>query len=156
MNSSKWIAGRPVAACIAILMAMPITNGTMACGQQVSAAKNGSAGGTQNQDLTDAPQPANTFVDSVAQTSTSGSVSPAPEPVPAEKQSGASKPVGTAAAPSELGAGVMASRPAGAAIAPAKQRRVRKLAIRIGLIVAGGVAIGTVMALTRGTPSSWK
>jgi len=55
-----------------------------------------------------------------------------------------------------MGAGVMASRPAGAAIAPAKQRRARTIAIRVALIVGAGVAIGTVMALTHGTPSSWK
>jgi hypothetical protein len=62
-------------------------------------------------------------------------------------------PVGAAAAPSESTMGVAASRPAGAAIAPAKQHRVRSIVIRVGLIVGAGVALGTVLALSRGTPS---
>jgi hypothetical protein len=63
------------------------------------------------------------------------------------------KPVGTAAAPPEGAAGVTASRPAGAVIAPAKQRRARAILIRVGLLVGAGVAIGTVIALTRATPN---
>ncbi len=63
------------------------------------------------------------------------------------------KPVGTAAAPYEKTMGVAASRPAGAVIAPAKQRRVRTILIRMGVIVGAGVAIGTVAALSHGSPS---
>ena len=58
-------------------------------------------------------------------------------------------PVGTAAAPVAKPTGVAASRPAGAVIAPAKQRRVRAIVIRVGIIVGAGVAIGTVAALSR-------
>ena len=64
-----------------------------------------------------------------------------------------SHPVGTAAAPVVKPTGVAASRPAGAAIAPAKQRRVRTIVIRVGIIVAAGVAIGTVAALSHGSPA---
>lgn len=70
-----------------------------------------------------------------------------------QQQQSSQKPVGTAAAPPEGAAGVTASRPAGAVIAPAKQRRSRAILIRVGLLVGAGVAIGTVLALTRGTPS---
>lgn len=63
------------------------------------------------------------------------------------------KPVGTAAAPYEKTTGVAGSRPAGAVIAPAKQRRARSILIRVGVIVGGAVAIGTVVALTHGSPS---
>jgi len=63
------------------------------------------------------------------------------------------KPVGTAAAPYEKTTGVAASRPAGAVIAPAKQRRARSILIRVGVIVGGAVAIGTVVALSHGSPS---
>ena len=70
-----------------------------------------------------------------------------------DKQGRSIKPVGTAAAPSETTMGVTASRPAGAVIAPAKQRRVRSILIRVGLIVGAGVALGTVMALSHATPS---
>jgi len=68
-------------------------------------------------------------------------------PQPDQQQNG--HPVGTAAAPVVKPTGVAASRPAGAAIAPAKQRRMRTIVIRVGIIVAAGVAIGTVAALSR-------
>lgn len=62
-------------------------------------------------------------------------------------------PVGTAAAPYERTMGVAASRPAGAAIAPAKQRRVRTILISLGVILGAGVAVGSVAALSHGSPS---
>lgn len=70
-----------------------------------------------------------------------------------EEQQPSQKPVGAAAAPPEGAAGITASRPAGAVIAPAKQRRERAILIRVGLLVGAGVALGTVLALTRATPS---
>jgi len=63
------------------------------------------------------------------------------------------KPAGTAAAPSPKITGVAASKPAGAAYAPAKQRRVRVLLIKVGAVVAAGAAVGTVAALSHGSPS---
>ncbi len=69
------------------------------------------------------------------------------------QQNGAAKPVGTAAAPDEETTGVAASRPAGAAIAPAKQRRVRSFLIKFGVVVGAAVAVGTVAALSQGSPS---
>jgi hypothetical protein len=59
------------------------------------------------------------------------------------------EPVGTAVAPYEKTVGVASSRPAGAVIAPAKQRRAHSLLIKVGLIAAGAVAIGTVVALSK-------
>jgi hypothetical protein len=70
-----------------------------------------------------------------------------------QEQSGAPKPVGTAAAPYEKTTGVAASRPAGAVIAPAKQRRARSILIRFAVVVGAAVAIGTVVALSHGSPS---
>ena len=70
-----------------------------------------------------------------------------------QTQNGASKPVGTAAAPYEKTTGVAASRPAGAVIAPAKQRRARSILIRVGVVVGAAVAVGTVVALSRASPS---
>jgi glucose/arabinose dehydrogenase len=69
------------------------------------------------------------------------------------QQNGNTQPVGTAAAPYGNTTGVAASRPAGAVIAPAKQRRVRTILIRIGVVVGAGVAIGTVAALSHGSSS---
>jgi hypothetical protein len=75
------------------------------------------------------------------------------QPSQQDQQSHPTKPLGTAAAPSESTAGIAASRPAGAVIAPAKQRRVRAIAIKVGLLIGAGIAIGTVIALTHGSPS---
>jgi hypothetical protein len=66
---------------------------------------------------------------------------------------GTQEPVGTAAAESVEATGVAASNPAGAAIAPAKQRRTRSILIKVGALVGAGVAIGTVAALSSGSPS---
>ena len=74
-------------------------------------------------------------------------------PAPQVQQGKPQRPVGTAAAESPMVSGVTAAQPAGVAIAPAKQRRVRTLVIKIGAIAGAGVALGTVMALTMGTPS---
>jgi hypothetical protein len=62
-------------------------------------------------------------------------------------------PVGAAAAQKGETAGGAASKPAGNAIAPAKQRQVRSFLLKLGLIAAGGAAIGTVYLLSRGTSS---
>lgn len=70
----------------------------------------------------------------------------APEPRQTE-------PVGTAAAPYENPVGAAVSRPAGAAIAPAKQKRRRSFLIRMGLVIGAAVAVGTVVALSKASPS---
>jgi hypothetical protein len=70
-----------------------------------------------------------------------------------QQQNPAPKPVGTAAAPEMKTTGVAASRPAGAAIAPGKQRRARSFLIRVSIVVGAAVAIGTVVGLSRASPS---
>jgi hypothetical protein len=62
-------------------------------------------------------------------------------------------PVGTAAAGPSTATGIAAAQPAGIAVAPAKQRRVRTIVLRFGAIVGVGAAVGTVVALSRATPS---
>jgi hypothetical protein len=74
-------------------------------------------------------------------------------PASDQQQTPPQKPVGTAAAPEEKPVGVAASRPAGAVIAPAKQKRVRIILIRTAIIVGAAVAVGTVVALSKGSPS---
>lgn len=74
-------------------------------------------------------------------------------PTPNQQQNSTSQPVGTAAAPYEKPQGIAASRPAGAVVAPAKQRRARSFLIRVSVIVGAAVAIGTVAALSKGSPS---
>ena len=70
-----------------------------------------------------------------------------------ESQKPSPEPVGTAAAQRAPTAGGAASKPAGTAIAPAKQRQVRSLLIKLGAVAGAGVALGIVMALSKGTPS---
>ena len=77
----------------------------------------------------------------------------APQAVADQQQDSANKPVGTAAAPLPKSGGVAASRPAGAVIAPGKQRRVRAILIRVGIVVGAAVAVGTVVALSRSSPA---
>lgn len=72
----------------------------------------------------------------------------------AQQQQNQTPPVGTAAAPEAPAvSGVAASKPVGAVIAPAKQRRTRSFFIKLSAIVGGAAAIGTVAALSRGSPS---
>ena len=63
-------------------------------------------------------------------------------------------PAGAAAAEKGVTRGGAASKPAGTAIAPAKQRQVRSLLIKLGLVAAAGVAVGTVLGLSKGSPTS--
>ncbi len=60
-------------------------------------------------------------------------------------------PLGAGVAQQGTTAGGAASKPAGSAIAPAKQRQMRSLLIKIGLIAAAGGAIGAVYGLSRAT-----
>lgn len=78
---------------------------------------------------------------------------PAPEPQPAETQRPVEQPAGTAAAEGTPTAGGLASKPAGNALAPAKQRQTRSLLLKIGAIAGAGIALGTVIALTKGSPT---
>lgn len=63
------------------------------------------------------------------------------------------RPVGAAAAPYENPSGIAASRPAGAVIAPAKQRRMRSIFIKIGIVVGAGAAVAAVALLSHSSPS---
>jgi glucose/arabinose dehydrogenase len=65
----------------------------------------------------------------------------------------AQAPAGTGAAEAGPTAGGPGSKPAGMAIAPAKQHQVRSFLIKLGAIAGGAVAIGTVYALSRSSPS---
>jgi outer membrane biosynthesis protein TonB len=97
-------------------------------------------------------------------------VEPAPQPIPdapsatlsgtsgqtvpsQQPQNDQQPPAGTAAAKIGNPKGGLASRPAGAAIAPSPQRRSRSLLIKMGLLAGAGVAIGSVIALSQGSPN---
>lgn len=95
--------------------------------------------------------PSNSQAQTAAPTSgTENTPSPAQA---APSQQPTNNPVGTAVAPYEPASGVTGSRPAGAVIAPAKQRRVRSILIKIGIVVGAAAAVGTVVALSHASPS---
>jgi len=73
---------------------------------------------------------------------------------PAPQTQNQTEPLGTATAPGVSTVGGGASKPAGVAIAPAKQKQYHSLLIKLGLIAAGGAALGTVYALSRSTSST--
>ena len=77
----------------------------------------------------------------------------APQNTQTKQDAQTTAPLGTAAAPYQKQEGISASKPGGAAIAPGKQRRIRSFAIRIGLLVGAGIAIGVVTAATLSSPS---
>jgi len=79
------------------------------------------------------------------------------QPVPQKRndfsraQNSGSAPSGAAAAKAAPAKGAPASRPVGAAIAPAKQRGHRSLLIKVGLVAGACVAVGSVVALSKGS-----
>jgi hypothetical protein len=77
-------------------------------------------------------------------------------PAPQPKEEPMQQPLGAATAEGVPTVGGAASRPAGMAIAPAKQNQKRSLLIKVGLIAAAGIAIGTVVALSKGTSAQPK
>jgi hypothetical protein len=132
--------------------ALPAQEPQQPAQQPVSAqqAQPAQAGGEQQTgkpgaDMPEAPDPA-------LQPSTQGDsafVSRSQDAVPQEAQ----QPVGTAAGPYTRPTGVAGSRPAGAAIAASKQKRKKAILIRVGLIVGGAVAVGTVAGLSMASSS---
>jgi hypothetical protein len=135
---------RQIAGCLVISSLAACTETGAALAQQVESVTTGQAqslaldSGTQGSDPNPAP---------------SQTPSGSPQAAPPQQPAVPHEPVGIAAAPYEKVTGVPASRPAGAAIAPAKQKGARSILIKVGLIVAAGVAIGTVVALSTASSS---
>lgn len=154
--STNW-RQRQIAGCLVIFLAAPF--GVAATTQPQSApsgdqAQNSeaatgepTAGKTQPQASPNASGSASS--EDIIQDQSSSTLPSAPD----QQKNGASNPVGTAAAPYEKTTGVAASRPAGAVVAPAKQKRSRSFLIRVGLILGACAAVGTVVALSAGSPS---
>lgn len=78
---------------------------------------------------------------------------PAPQPGVEQQMQ---QPLGAATAEGVPTVGGAASRPAGEAIAPDKQRQRHSLLLKMGLIAAAGVAVGTVAGLSKGTSAKPK
>jgi hypothetical protein len=159
MRISVYWLRRRIAHCLIVLMAVPFgataqalpsqqLEATAAAPAQPPVADAGipNTGPVQSGTTPDSPAPAGS--------QTTNQPAAAPQSTTSQPQQNGTAPVGTAAAPYEKGIGVAASRPAGAVIAPAKQRRTRSILIRVGLIAAAAVAIGTVVALSNASPST--
>jgi hypothetical protein len=147
---------RPVACFLVLLMAFPLAETSAAMPQQ---AVSGQQAQTASSTPTEQQGPAspNPSVESSTPQSSTPQSSPPQSSLNQsnsdQQQNGVTRPVGTAAAPLEKPTGVTASRPAGAVIAPAKQHRVRAILIRVSIVVGAAVAVGTVVALSRASPS---
>jgi cytoskeletal protein RodZ len=98
-----------------------------------------SASVPSSRELPDAPTPAQS-----SQQNQQDSIQP---------QNPNSVPSGAAGAKAPTVRGAPASRPIGAAIAPTKQKQRRSLIIKAGLIAGACVAVGSVVALSRSSPS---
>ena len=101
-----------------------------------------------NQPTTQNPAPQNPESSTEALPAT-----PAPQPRPEQQMQ---QPLGAATAEGVPTVGGAASRPAGMAIAPSKQNQKRSLLIKVGLIAAAGIAVGTVYGLSKGTSAKPK
>jgi hypothetical protein len=74
-------------------------------------------------------------------------------PTEGEQAQGLQRAVGTAGAPAPAVLPIAAAEPTGIATAPAKQRRVRKIVLKVGALVGASAALTTVLILTETTPS---
>jgi hypothetical protein len=147
MRSFKIRLRQELAVCLMISLVAPF--GTPALAQQAAPSQQGGAS-SSSQSVPQAPVAQPTL--STSQPTNENQQSDRQQPAQPSQQNG-NAPVGTAVAPYEKGVGVAASRPAGVVIAPAKQRRTRSLLIRVGLIVGAAVAVGTVIGLSKASPS---
>lgn len=163
LNSLRY--KRTIAACLAILMAAPLAEAAPAQSQQATLAQqtqppaaspdSGNSASTRDAELPQAPSPAPTPAenqDPNQDPNQAPQLSARPSSA-TDQQTPAQQPVGTAAAPVARPTGVAGSRPAGAVIAPGKQRRVHTFLIRTAIVIAAAAAVGTVVALSKASPS---
>jgi hypothetical protein len=153
MRVAAYGLRRRIASCLVIVLAVPLGEAATALPLQALPSQQLEASASAPAQAQGAGQSGTTPA-SAAGSQTTNQPAGAPQAAPQQQQNGATAPVGTAAAPYEKGVGVAASRPAGAVIAPAKQRRTRSILIKVGLIAAAAVAVGTVVALSNASPST--
>lgn len=70
-----------------------------------------------------------------------------------QSQQPASVPSGAAAAKAADVKGAPVAQPSGAAVAPPRQRGHRSLVLKLGLLAGAGIAVGSAVALSKGSPS---
>jgi hypothetical protein len=134
-----------------VLTALLLMDPAVMCAQENLGANPGQDS-AQSPSQPDSTQPANELPESPGATQNTNQNSTSP-PISSSSSEGTAQPTGTAAAPAVRVTGNPVSRPAGAAVAPPKQRQVRSFLIKLGLIAGAGAALGTVAALSFGSPS---
>jgi hypothetical protein len=75
----------------------------------------------------------------------------APQTQTPQSQEPATVPSGAAGAKAPNVKGAPVAQPAGAAVAPPRQRGHRSLLIKLGLLAGAGIAVGSVVALSKGS-----
>jgi hypothetical protein len=149
MGSFGELLQRRLVIFLVVLLALPIEIPAVAQ-QSAPAPQGGTSSSSQSVPQAPAAQPSPSTSQPANVNQQTGGQQPGQTP----PQNGNTAPVGTAVAPYEKGVGVAASRPAGVVIAPAKQRRTRSFLIKVGLVVGAAVAVGTVVGLSKATPSA--
>jgi hypothetical protein len=146
VRTPGWIR-RPIAIFLGLMLAAPFSGA-----QQMPADQQAGAPAQAQSSQNSANGAAKPDAGATAPAAPSDVQAPLPSQAAQEEQQN-THPVGTAAAPYEKPIGAAVSRPAGAAIAPGKQRRRRSFLIKVGLVAGAAVAVGTVVALSKGSPS---
>jgi hypothetical protein len=153
MRIAHELIRKPIVACLVLSMAAG-SGKTLAQEPQSPVPVQQAAPSPQSQSLNPDDSTANPALqDAPAQSGGSSGQSSTSQSTP-DRQDSAAKPLGTAVAPTGKASGATASSPAGAVIAPAKQRRARSIFIKVGVIAAAVVAVGTVAALSHASPST--
>ena len=165
--SANWLK-REIAFGLVIMMAVPLAEAAAASPQEGSSGQqaqsvasvppepqNSGSGSVKAEPETSKPDatPPNSPSPTQSQPAAQSEEPVTPQSAKKQPQEATPNPVGSAAAPMERTTGVAASRPAGAVIAPAKQRRARSIFIKVSIVAGAAVAIGTVVALSHGSPS---
>lgn len=146
MQSFGNLLRRGLASSLVIVLSTQF--GSLAAAQQANPNQQAASSSSQSASQNSGTQP------SAGPDQSVGSKDPSDPQQPAQAtQTNGNSPVGTAVAPYEKGAGIAASRPAGVVIAPAKQKRTRSFMIKAALVVGAAVAVGTVVALSKASPS---
>ncbi|WP_158748695.1 hypothetical protein [Acidobacterium sp. S8] len=152
-NASNWLR-RQTAGCLVLFLTLPLARTAAALPLQSSVQQTDPSTAPVKLQSTDSGA-TKSSIDAPQSQSTSPATtqsSPTGQSPDAQQQNNPA-PVGTAAAPYEKTTGVAASRPAGAAIAPAKQKRTRSILIKTGIVIGACIAVGTVVALSKASPS---
>lgn len=162
--TARWPM-RQIAGCLLLLLVAPFATAATSIQQETSPSRQDiSSAQAQSQDANAEARKAGTepFQPEMlpnspgalrSQTADNNSQLSSQQPSPNLPQNSTQEPAGTAAAGLIKATGVAASEPAGAAIAPAKQKRARSILIKVGVIAGASVAIGSVVALSKGSPS---